>query len=544
MASGNAIASGAAVLTADADGLIVGLNKGSAGIKAWGARTTATMNAVASRADSVFKTLSSGLIKGLGAGAGFAGFSGAEEVARSLLDTVKDVAKQGDIAKALGLTSEQFTGIAGVAKSVGENTREFLESLVTLGKLGTEAAAGIGETAGPAFEKLGLDAKEFIKLRADEQFFKMFEALKKVEDPLARTRLLMNAFGEDGGKFLLPLLSKSDDQLRKMAAGFAVSSDAMKKSTAAAAEVAAKQVELNRLWLDFATSTGPDFAKFATGAAKFLTDFLTPAVAQSKELLATTKALGEVKWAGNKTDGIGDFAGGFLETISGSSSLNPLTRANDVLANTNTALQVGGMLFAQKLDEFQNQLFKKGLVGSPSNRADDLAMGLAGENAARQKSAMDAAAKAEEQSQKWGGFLGSVVQDGVVKPMKDGVASAEKISTLWAFAGDTLNKVAPGIGQLAMGARDLTQGVLKNFGEGAGAWAGKMIDKDDGKRFAGAMEKGSREAYSLTLRNQFPEMDKDKDVNKENGRKLEKIENRLIDLNTTFERWTESVGVV
>ena len=100
------------------------------------------------------------------------------------------------MAKALGLTSEQFTGVAGVAKSVGEETREFLESLVTMGKLATDAAAGVGEVAGPAFEKMGLNAKDFV-------------ALSKVQDPLTKTRLLMNAFGEDGGKYLLPLLLPS-----------------------------------------------------------------------------------------------------------------------------------------------------------------------------------------------------------------------------------------------------------------------------------------------------------------------------------------------
>ncbi|MFO0806031.1 MAG: hypothetical protein U0791_23240 [Gemmataceae bacterium] len=180
------------------------------------------------------------------------------------IGTLQDLAKQGSIANAFGLTAEEFTGIAGVAKSAGEDTREFIESLVTLGKVASEGAAGKGQVATDFFKELNLNAAEFAALRPDKQFFKFFEAVRTVEDPLRRVRLLMVAFGEDGGKYLLPLLDKSDAQLREMARGFAVSSDAVASATQASLAYAEASALLSRTWQGFVVAVAAPLAKAIT----------------------------------------------------------------------------------------------------------------------------------------------------------------------------------------------------------------------------------------------------------------------------------------
>lgn len=184
--------------------------------------------------------------------------------------TLQDLAKQGSIAKAFGLTTEAFTGIAGVAKSAGEDTREFIESLVTLGKVASEGAAGKGEVAAEFFKELNLDAAEFAALKPDEMFFKFFEAVKKVEDPLRRVRLLMVAFGEDGGKYLLPLLDKSDSQLRDMAASFAISSDDVEAATKANASYNDMLAVMGRTWQAFAAAVAPALGEVFSQATRIL----------------------------------------------------------------------------------------------------------------------------------------------------------------------------------------------------------------------------------------------------------------------------------
>lgn len=212
------------------------------------------------------------------AGLGAAGVAGLLPIS----NTLSDLAKQGSIANALGLTSEQFTGIAGVAKSVGNDTKEFIESLVTLGKLGTDAAAGT-EQASQAFAAMGLNANEFIKLRADEQFFQVFDALNKMQDPLQRTRALMLAFGEDGGKILLPLLGKSGDELRKMAAGFAISSDDMASATKASTAYATATQTLSKAWQAVSIAAAP--------IVKILADGLSAAVAPVTEFVKQNREM-------------------------------------------------------------------------------------------------------------------------------------------------------------------------------------------------------------------------------------------------------------
>lgn len=277
----NAIASGSAILTTNADGLKSGLDQAARDVQGWGKKVEGSLGKGASggKGGGLMGSLFGGAGGALGkagpaalaATAAVAGFSLAT---KEVIDTLGDLAKEGDMAQALGLTAEQFTGMSGIAKSVGGDTREFIESLVTMGKLGTDAAKGTEEAAA-AMKALGLNADEFIKLRADQQFFAVFDSLGRMTDPLQRTRALMAAFGEDGGKNLLPLLKKTPAELQKMAAGFAVSAEEMKKAQAASAAVKGLQQAAGRLWRGVAVAAAPLVEWFAGFATKAL-DWLRP----------------------------------------------------------------------------------------------------------------------------------------------------------------------------------------------------------------------------------------------------------------------------
>lgn len=208
--------------------------------------------------------------------------------------TIQDLAKQDTIARAFGLTTEAFTGIAGVAKSAGEDTREFIESLVTLGKVASEGAVGKGGVAADFFSELNLNAKEFAALKPDEQFFKFFSAVRQVEDPLRRVRLLMVAFGEDGGKYLLPLLDKSDVELRGMAKGFAVTSEEAKAATQASRAYAGIVTVLDQTWQAFAAAVAPALAEVFSLAKDLLSplrDWIKQNAALVAGIVAVTAAL-------------------------------------------------------------------------------------------------------------------------------------------------------------------------------------------------------------------------------------------------------------
>jgi hypothetical protein len=196
----------------------------------------------------------SGVAAGVG---GLAGIGSAGAALLKVLDTIDDRAKLGAAGKAFGLTAEQFTGVAAVARFAGEGSREFIESLVTLGKVVDDGIAGRGEVAGDFFRTIGVEAKAFAGLRADQQFFKVFDALGKMQDPLQRVRALMVAFGEDGGKALLPLLAMAPGELRKMAAESAVTSDRMRDLEAAQRGVNSAGKEWEQVWTRVAGSIAP-----------------------------------------------------------------------------------------------------------------------------------------------------------------------------------------------------------------------------------------------------------------------------------------------
>lgn len=310
---GDAIASGSVVLTTNADGLKAGLSAAESDLHNWGDRVgKAAGGKGGPGGGGLLGSLLGGAsalgpvgiaIGAVGAAAGVAAV-GLKEAS----DTLDDIAKQGAMASALGLTAEQFTGIAGVAKSAGEDTREFIESLVTMGKLGTDAANGT-EQASQAFKSMGLNAQDFIKLRADEQFFTIFESLKRMDDPLQRTRALMAAFGEDGGKYLLPLLSKSSDELRAMAQGFEISGQKMQKAAAAAEATKGMKASLGKVWQDVAIMAAPFVEKLAKVGTRII-DGLKPALDWVDRYLTTNATI----W-GAVFDTVGGAVSGVVEWV-------------------------------------------------------------------------------------------------------------------------------------------------------------------------------------------------------------------------------------
>ncbi len=317
---GNAIGTGSIVLTANADGLASGLQKASADTAKWAggmkgkvaqaAGGGGFMSSVADKlgglARSAFSPAGIAIGGALGAAAGFA-----------MVDEIKGIAGQGKIADSLGLSAEQFTGMAGVAKSVGSDTKDFIEGMATLSGKAMDAAAGKGEDSVAVFQKLGVDAAVFQKLGMEDQFYGLFEALNKVENPAERFNLLMKATGEDTGKNLLGILGKSTGELKSMAAGFAVSTAEMEKSKKASAAFASAEQAIAKLWRTVAVAAAPVLEMIAGGVKRLqpLFDWFGRALAAIGEIEGRIFAqLGTwiseaVDWLGEMAAEVGIFGG-------------------------------------------------------------------------------------------------------------------------------------------------------------------------------------------------------------------------------------------
>ncbi len=530
MAGSNAIASGSAVLTANADGLKAGLDRAAADIQKWGQKTQASLaNPGGKGGGASGGGMLGGMFGAVGKGGPFVGMAGGVGVAAvavgklgmEVSDTLADLSKMGAAGRAMGLTSEQFTGMAGVAKSVGEDSREFIESLVTMGKLGTDAANGTAQ-ASDAMKALGLNANDFIKLRADEQFFQVFDSLSKVGDPLQKTRLLMQAFGEDGGKYLLPLLEKTPEQLREMAAGFAVSSEKMQQATAAAKAVDGVKNSLSKVWQNLAIGLAPalegvaNFASRAMGFLQPLMDWYGRYASTALKMIGFAfDAIGDAisgawGWLKELTSGMFDFAGEMpaVQDVVVAVFRNlgrwaayswDVMKAGAGVAAVGIGKVIG--FVGDLADTFKGAF--KSLAEAGAGAAD--ALGLDDTKATFEK--IGAAADRIGASVKATGA-------GMEAWGKDAIGGLGKSAD--AFDAWLDKKLAP------KAAEAVAEGMKAGLSEGA---------KTGPVTFAGAMLKGSTDAYSLVLKNRFREFgpggDKIKDVvkeQKEGNRKLKNIE--------------------
>ncbi len=161
------------------------------------------------------------------------------------------------VAQAFGLTAEAATGLFGVMAAAGSDTRDATEGLVTLGQRVKDAISGSGEQAANLFRGLKVSAAEFAGLDPAEQFYKLHESLRAVEDPASRVQLLLQAVGEDTGKNLIQTLSLTTEQLREQAKGFSLTGDEMKKASSASAAVAAATAKMDKVWSKLVVAVAP-----------------------------------------------------------------------------------------------------------------------------------------------------------------------------------------------------------------------------------------------------------------------------------------------
>jgi hypothetical protein len=212
----------------------------------------------------------------IGAGLAISGIARGGVLGFLSVDKLGDISQLKNVADAFGLTAEAASGLFGVMRAAGSDTRDATEGLVTLGKNVKDAMAGTGETAQQLFKGLGVSAQEFAELDPAGQFFKLHEALLKVNDS-QRTQLLLAAVGEDTGKNLINILSMTTDELKAQAAGFVLTKEEMESareaSRAWAGAMASVDKVLNQVALSMAEivkTTSEMFGKVAGQVAEFV----------------------------------------------------------------------------------------------------------------------------------------------------------------------------------------------------------------------------------------------------------------------------------
>lgn len=177
--------------------------------------------------------------------------------------TILETAKIAAAGEAFGLAGEKASRLFGIMAAAGSDTRDATEGLVTFNQRIADALAGVGEESRKLFAGLGVDAKSFEGLDTADRFYALIDALKAVPDNAKRTGLLLKAVGEDAGKNLLPVLTMSEEELRKLGDAFQKTDAELKSAKDASRQYAVATGYLKGAWEGLVTAIVPAFKAVA-----------------------------------------------------------------------------------------------------------------------------------------------------------------------------------------------------------------------------------------------------------------------------------------
>jgi hypothetical protein len=172
-------------------------------------KTAKTFQAIKSSVMSLNKS-----VLGLGATiAGAAGLAGFGAMAKGAMDTADKIHK---LNIRLGASTEALSQYRHVADMSGVSFETLTMGWQRMTRRVAEAANDTGEARG-ALEELGISAVELTKLKPEEQFEILADAIRGVESPADRVRLAMKLFDSEGVS-LIQMMEGGSEGLRSMRA--------------------------------------------------------------------------------------------------------------------------------------------------------------------------------------------------------------------------------------------------------------------------------------------------------------------------------------
>ena len=143
------------------------------------------------------------------------GLSGAAFIAmtKSAADAADAAAKMGD---RFGIATEQMIGMQHAANLAGVSNEGLTTALRGLAKSGVEAAQG-NEAARTAFERLHIQASEFLKLPMDQQLSLVIDRLGGMENAAVRNATAQALMGRNAGE-MMGLVAEGSEAFKTAAA--------------------------------------------------------------------------------------------------------------------------------------------------------------------------------------------------------------------------------------------------------------------------------------------------------------------------------------
>ena len=175
------------------------------------------------------------------------------------------------MSQRVGVSTESLSELAYAANLSGTSIERVEESFKGLSQKIVEAVDKGGD-AESLFSSIGLSARDLAASSPEEQFYKVADALAKIDDPTRRAAVAMQVFGESGRE-LLPLLSGGSAGLEEMRSearelGATVSTSAASMGAQFNDSLARVQTIFQGLKNEFAASLAPILTTSATYLGK------------------------------------------------------------------------------------------------------------------------------------------------------------------------------------------------------------------------------------------------------------------------------------
>lgn len=237
---------------------------------------------------------------------GLAGGAAVDALSKVFTDRATAV---GRMSERVGVGTEKLSAFLYAAETTGQSTEDLAGHFENLAERVFQAANGAGGEAATGFRKLGLDAKELIKLDPAEQLLAIADALQGVANETER-RGILSAFGGDQFQGLNELFKLGSAGIRGRMAeagdvGAVVTADEAKRAAAATREMQRATAALNSTLYQLGAALLPsaEFFQMIRATVVTVTQAVNGWVKENKDLVAA---------AGDAADGLTGFGLGLF----------------------------------------------------------------------------------------------------------------------------------------------------------------------------------------------------------------------------------------
>lgn len=195
------------------------------------------------------------------AGAGFVQF--AQHIKQAVQEQARLIDQLGKLSTELDVPIQKLRELQYAAESAGLSQEELSTAIKKGAQKVSQAMAG--ESGAVAlFEELGLNVEKLHKMRPDEIYLQIGDALRKVENSADRTNLAMKVWEESGTKHLVNFENGMDGVIKKMEEFKDLNGETTEEMTADAAAYNDAQQKLATAWDGFYRTIANDLLPMMT----------------------------------------------------------------------------------------------------------------------------------------------------------------------------------------------------------------------------------------------------------------------------------------